>query len=228
MPWLLYYRLSSISRQASVNIAHTICEALRSVIRVPNRLVKDVDLLTKQHLDQLVRWNRDLPPVVDSCVHHLIERHAHNRPESSAVHSWDGHFTYAKLNELSSRVSQKLLSLGVGVECFVPLCFEKSSLAVVAMMGVFKAGGACVFLQSSHPQERIESIIHEIGGKVVLVSPSVASMFEGKIDHIVELTEANVMGFNGNASIHPLCARPSNAAIGLFTSGSTGKPKGII
>jgi non-ribosomal peptide synthetase component F len=60
--------------------------------------------------------------------------------------------------------------MGVGPEVFVPLCFEKSSLAVIAVLGVIKAGGAYVFLDHGFPTTRLQGIYKDLNATLVITS----------------------------------------------------------
>ena len=61
---------------------------------------------TQEDLDQIWSWNNNLPASIDGCVHHLIAEIAEHHPTALAVHAWDGDFTYAELNALSSKLAQ--------------------------------------------------------------------------------------------------------------------------
>ena len=222
------YRASFISDHEATNIVHTLCKALDWILIDPNKLVVELVLLTEQDYERIMTWNRKLPATIDSCVHNLIEQRSYDQPHALSVDAWDGRLEYGELNVLSSKLALHLVQLGVGPEVFVPLCFEKSMWVVVAMIAVFKAGGACVFLESSHPMNRLESILQEINANVLLTSTSTAHLFKGRTEHLVEVTESLIKSLD-TAKIYELpSTKLNNAAIGLFTSGSTGKPKGIV
>ena len=153
------------------------------------------------------------------------------QPDTVAIDSWDGQFTYQELDELSSRLAQPLNSLGIGLEEIVSLCFEKSKWAVVSMLAVMKAGAAFTFLEPSHPVDRILSILQDIQAKVLLTSPSVSCMFTTAsvtVSHIVEVTKTSIDGIEFASCPNLPLVQPHNVAVILFTSGSTGKPKGIV
>ncbi|PVI01698.1 acetyl-CoA synthetase-like protein, partial [Periconia macrospinosa] len=78
------------------------------------------------------KWNSEVPPAVERCIHELFEEQANARPEAPAICAWDGEMTYGELDELSSRLAGHLVELGVQPEEVVPLCFEKSKWTVVA------------------------------------------------------------------------------------------------
>jgi non-ribosomal peptide synthetase component F len=102
--------------------------------------------------------------------------------------------------------------------------------AIVAMLGIMKAGGVYIPIDPSHPVGRRQALVKEVQAKFMLVSSSTAASCEGMADHIVELhalLAANLPKITNDEG-QRLKPTPSNAAYVIFTSGSTGKPKTII
>jgi amino acid adenylation domain-containing protein len=202
---------------ASATICSPLIEKLESVS----------DTLRERNKTQIWEWNQSPPESVESCVHEVFEQQVHARPHSPAICSWDGELSYDELEELSTRLAHYLVSLGIGPEMSVPLFFDKSMWAVVAMLGILKAGGVCVSLNTTHPMVRLECIIRDVGASVVLVSGAYGHRFDHMVKSVVvEQTLFHDLAVNRSA-IRAL-VKPTNLAFIVFTSGSTGRPKGIM
>jgi len=93
------------------------------------------------------------------CIHKAIERRSRRSPKSEAVAAWDAKWTYEELEDLSSQLASRLTSLDIGPESLVPFCFDKSAWAIVAILGVLKAGAAFVPLDPTYPIDRLRKII---------------------------------------------------------------------
>jgi len=201
---------------------------METLVHSPRSSLNEVDLLSERDRKQLWEWNGPWPEPVSECAHELVSRRMLSQPESPAISSYDGEYSYAELDVLSKRLAHHLVELGVGPDVIVPLCFEKSALAIVAMMGVMRAGGALVFLDPQHPPSRREDIVGQVRAKVVMASPQCTqlfSFFEG-VTLTLSLPFLHELPAHSHAPISK--ALPNNIMYVVFTSGSTGRPKGCL
>ncbi|KAI0531604.1 hypothetical protein GGR58DRAFT_518407 [Xylaria digitata] len=177
-----------------------------------------------------MEWNKNRPQAVDSCFHYLVQGIAQKRPDTPAICSWDRSFTYGELDKLSTKLANRLVALGAGPEVLILICFDKSSLAVAAMLSIFKAGGAFVAMDPSYPASRIRAIAGATNASIVVSDPAHCHLFEGIVEHVVGLDHklADELPSSPGVVVSPRQASPSNTAYVVFTSGSTGAPKGIM
>ncbi|KAH8761911.1 hypothetical protein BGZ57DRAFT_992597 [Hyaloscypha finlandica] len=166
------------------------------------------------------------------CIHDMISSTTTRNPDDQAINSWDGQLTYSQLDKLSSRLAVYLVSLNIGPEIIVSLCFEKSMWTVVAMLGVLKSGGAFVLLDPAHTMNRFGIIIAEVKASLVIVSSDVAVDL-GNIDRQVSLLVLDhqamkTLDFCLPLGIEPKAVSPANLAYIIWTSGSSGKPKATM
>lgn len=120
---------------------------------------------------QITQWNATPASIVDACVHDLVSRRARLQPHSEAIIAWDGRLTYLELDDLSGRLALYLSNRGIGPELIVPVVFEKSIWAIVAFLGVLKAGGAYLAVDPEQPAARRHVILKDSAAKIVLGSP---------------------------------------------------------
>lgn len=202
---------------------------IQQLSKADTRTLEDIDITCPADIAELQHWNDLLTiakPAMTEAVHDLIAEQAKLLPESAAVCSWDENFTYAELDILSSRVASHLKTLGVGLETYVLLCFDKSAWAIVAMLGVLKAGAAYVAVDPMHPADRKAFIARDVSAMVAVTSPQHQHMFDTLVNHVVGIDRTSVDGWALNTSLPTVPS--SNPAFVVFTSGSTGTPKGIV
>ncbi len=198
-----------------------ICHATKS------HLVKELDLISPNDRIELEHWFGNPIPSTQLCLDEMFEISAHQNVGRSAINSWDGNFTYEELNDAVDSLAKLLIDIGVGAETKVPLLFQKSRWAVVAMLAVVKAGGAIVPLETMHPRARLESIMRAIDATVVLCSPDQQEWLSKShskvvvVDSSVDLLPKPIETISGRTTL-------SSALYIIFTSGSTGLPKGVV
>nr|AGQ43600.1 HC-toxin synthetase [Alternaria jesenskae] len=228
-------------------LAHFILDTFTTIMSnlseaKPEATVGSVPALSEAHLAELdvtcPEWifekaeerNRPEP---QQCLQDLVCKRAQQSPKSQAIDSWDGSISYRELDELSSILAGRLSRFGVKPESPVCLLFEKSKWAVVAMIGIVKAGGCFVPLDPSYPHERLEHIVNETRASVVVTSAACSELclslsvrsivLDGSVSSSAEKPPPSTPDH-----LPPVSVQPNHAAYILFTSGSTGKPKGVV
>ncbi|KAH4211125.1 hypothetical protein HBI25_065040 [Parastagonospora nodorum] len=188
--------------------------------------LKDVNMMTPAHYQQIIEWNSRVDiQEVDDCVHNIFREQARIRPDATAVTSWDGEITYKQLDELSDKLASHLVEKGVKPEYLMPMCFDKSMYTVITMMATLKAGGATVHLGKNSPIDRMAEIISQTGAAFVLTDNIHAHKFDGVIETVI-VDQKLLDSLTSTASLPTVS--PNDPAFVLFTSGSTGKPKGVV
>lgn len=181
-------------------------------------------------LKQALEWNGPPMPIYHQCIHHLIADRAMRDPEREAIYTAETSMTYAALEEEAGLLAAHIVSLGIAPQTVIPICFASSKWAIVAMIGVMKAG--CIFmpLDPSHPDSRRQGLIAQVGADTVIASSRTAAICQRMCPNVVVLDDlfiAEKMLQSQNKDIPMRACSPNDAAYILFTSGSTGVPKGV-
>ncbi|KIA75709.1 nonribosomal peptide synthase [Aspergillus ustus] len=222
------YQPSCLSRSDMGSIVDCFEHTLSSVLATlgSDRHIQNVDFFGPRSCRKVSKWNANLPPEPKRCAPEVIQSQVLARPSGPAICSWDGNFTYAQLDSLSTKLAYHLMDMGVGPEVFVGLCFEKSAWAVIAQVAVLKAGGVFASLDPAHPKGRLKGLVDDIDARVVLCS-------SGYLDKVSQICNAAWAVNQDTLELLPDTSAtkhfPSlsirNAAYAIFTSGTTGKPK---
>lgn len=231
----IHHKLSFISADLATMIAATVAKAIEEIVLQVDSLIEDLNICSDADINCISQWNSTSDDEIPSaqCIHHIISQRCAAQQESIAVSAWDGELTYAELDSLSSALAIRLQHLGVHPEIFVPLIFDKSKWAVIALLGVLKAGGAYFFLNPSNPIQYNLSLCSSLSPEIALCSPrysTLAKSFAGKVipvgEEPCELLEFLPIDEKEN-TLYTAETSPSNAMYITFTSGTTGVPKGI-
>lgn len=149
-----------------------------------------------------------------------IARHAAAAPEAPALVGAGRSLSYAELEERVARLGAWFAARGVGPERVVALDLPRSVDLVVAILAVWRAGGAYLPLDPAWPQARRDRLIALARPTLTVAQSADAAAGRHALGAILEgLGEAR----------RPAEAQdPSDMACLIFTSGSSGTPKGVV
>ena len=224
----LAYWTDCLSDGQAHNIASTFKQALSNILSHADHAVGDIDYLSDRNRHDIQLWNETQPEIVDDCVHRVFEQQAALRPSAPAICGWDASLTYAELDEVSSKLGLHLAQLGVGAESFVLICFDKSAYAIVSMLAVLKAGGACVPLDAKFPRSALELRAKDTGAQIILAAPQCEETVRDLVPQVILIHDNFLRHLPYIANGMTTQVSPENACFIIYTSGSTGKPKGVI
>jgi len=82
-------------------------------------------------------WNKDSPQATSATIYSLVAKQLTQRPDHIAVHSANVSWTYRDVDQLSSDLAITINdTLSGHSDQVIPLCFEKSPWAIIAMLAV--------------------------------------------------------------------------------------------
>ncbi|KAL6797965.1 hypothetical protein J3E68DRAFT_448952 [Trichoderma sp. SZMC 28012] len=225
---LMNYWTSLLSEEQADRLIDLVLDVVESLLDNPMQTVGQLELCTSNDASLLQSWNN--APLVEEerCLHEVIEEQVASKPEAVAVVSDEGSLTFQELDSMANKLAHHLKQLGAGPETIIPCCFEKSIWAIVAMLGVLKAGAACAALDPAHPLERLQTILKDTEAPFVLSSSLQTALVAQTGLQAVVVTEETLNKLPPCASAPSTGVKPDNKAFIVYTSGSTGTPKGAI
>jgi amino acid adenylation domain-containing protein len=176
-----------------------------------------------------------------------VTRQAETRPDALAVIAGNNRITYGELDARSNQLARALADAGCCQGDRVAVLMPKSPMAIVAILGTYKADCIFVPLGRSRPT-RIAKILESCTSRCLLAAGPVLDLLDRLcIESVVHKMPA--IGWLGAG--HPAGSRfkvrftrdemagypdarvesrngPDASAHILFTSGSTGTPKGVV
>ncbi|EAL86624.1 nonribosomal peptide synthase SidD [Aspergillus fumigatus Af293] len=210
--------------------ARTLIDTVRLCISNCDAAIQDCLRPTAYDLDEIWRWNHNLPPTYNFCMHEIISDQAQKFPDKEAIASWDGSLTYRQIDQYSSFVARSLIGMGVGLHDVLPVCFEKSRWTIVAVLAVMKAGATFVLMDPTLPLARLQNMAQQVGAKMMVSSRGQYNLATEIIPNanVLVVEENTFSSLSAEQNGEPLPTVPSSALMYMiFTSGSTGTPKGV-
>ncbi|SDN68470.1 amino acid adenylation domain-containing protein [Allokutzneria albata] len=175
----------------------------------------------------LRRWNdtaTDYPR--NSCLHELFDARAAEAPDAVAAVHVDRQLTYGELRDRSDALAVRLRGVGTQRGDPVAVCGDLSLDALIAFLGVLKAGAAYVPLDDTLPPARLRAMAEDAGVQVAVVLPNVTCRVR-RLRARVDLSDAVGPAPEPGAGPRIGGSTPRDCAYVMFTSGSTGRPKAV-
>jgi len=156
-----------------------------------------------------------------------LDRNARQHPSAIALAHHDILWTYQRLWQASETIARRLISLGARPGSHIGIAMHRSPETIAVLIGVARAGCACVPLDVTYPPDRIARMVERSQPTVVVTSQ--AGDQPGVDPALVVPVEQLLTGPAGedDASARLPQLDPDSVAYVLFTSGSTGLPKGV-
>jgi amino acid adenylation domain-containing protein len=155
-------------------------------------------------------------------LHDLVATQAQQHAERTAVVLGGDRLTYGELDRMSNQLARCLRDAGCERGDRIALLMPKSTAAIAALVGIYKAGCVYVPLDPAGPQSRLTTILDACECRLVLTggtSPILSAP-------MLSVTRDRLAAYAGDP-IESGAVADDPAHI-LFTSGSTGVPKGVV
>ncbi|MDD4922138.1 MAG: amino acid adenylation domain-containing protein, partial [Bacteroidales bacterium] len=138
--------------------------------------------------------------------------------------------TYETLNATANRLSHFLISQGLNPGDLVCTMLARTEWSVISMLAILKAGGVYVPVDPNYPQSRIDYILRDSGGKMLITSENQDKYTSFEENRVIEIEglESRISSFSDENLNVGVSAASDAAAYVIYTSGSTGEPKGVL
>lgn len=213
------YKKSTIKR-----MTNHFCRLTELLMEEPDTRLCDVAMLTQQEIWQVTQgFNQtDLPLNENTSIQSLFEAHAESQGDKTALVVSGEKMTFAALNRRANRIAATLREKGVGRNTIVAICIRRSFDMVASILGVLKAGGAYLPLDTAYPSDRIKFMLSDSSALIMLIDGDVQVPFKGETLRVQDISDEGA-----SDNLEPI-DRQEDAAYVIYTSGSTGIPKGCI
>ncbi|MFF4480909.1 non-ribosomal peptide synthetase [Streptomyces sp. NPDC001520] len=205
-------------------VAEHLALLAHEVAEHPDRAAGDVELLLPAERTLLLEtWNAPHTPHADVTLHRLFREQSARTPDAVALRYGDTELTYGRLDAASDRFAHALLPYLGAPGDLVVLTGERDLVLFTAILGIWKAGGAFVYLDPALPAPRAADILGLTDPVAVLTTASGHTAVGGQARKVEAL-----LALDQPSGPPPDTAQPDTTAYVLFTSGSSGTPKAVL
>jgi amino acid adenylation domain-containing protein len=145
-----------------------------------------------------------------------------------AVKTGDCALTYAELDRVSNRVANSILAQASDRHEPVVLLLSHGVPAVVALLGVLKAGKFYVPLSLAHASQRDQHIIRDCGTRLLITDGEHLSLGRELAGPGATVMSIDELQRHSDCQVPKNRVPPDFLAFIIYTSGSTGEPKGVM
>ncbi|MFK8103154.1 MAG: non-ribosomal peptide synthase/polyketide synthase, partial [Saprospiraceae bacterium] len=204
---------------------------LAAIVADPTTMISALSMLRSEEETQLLE-GFNAPAVTypkDKTVVELFTAQAVKTPTATALQFEDRKLSYAEVDEKAKQVAQYLKAThDLQPDDLVAIMMDKSDWAIIAILGILKAGAAYVPIDVAYPEDRKQFILEDTKAKTLIIHS----------DHLFDVIEFQLPIFSIDIQLEEasvtteLIALPtinlSQLAYVIYTSGSTGQPKGVM
>lgn len=148
-------------------------------------------------------------------------------PDAIALEDKTHTYTYAQLEDITSKLANSLQRRGVGRDDPVGVLMGRSADYVIACLAALRAGGAFLVLELAYPPGMMADVIDDARPAAIVTKREHCGRIKADVPLILmdepEATSNEVPSASGSKDDYDL----EKLAFISYSSGTTGKPKGI-
>ncbi len=226
------YNTALFRKERIENMFNHFATLLASIIANDEKPISQLTMISGQERAELLNLSTgNIRTLNHQSIVGLIEKQANEFPDHTAVIFKRETISYLRLNSRANQFSRLLTdSEKVKPGDFICVMLDRTEWSVITMLAVLKAGAVFVPVDPNYPPKRIEYILKDSGGKILITTDNYGKLYQSAGMNIVTIDrlEECLDGYSvANPDICATAADNSTAYV-IYTSGSTGEPKGVL
>ncbi|OKP97904.1 non-ribosomal peptide synthetase [Paenibacillus sp. P46E] len=222
------YNGHTYSRDVISALMDNLVHVLNCAVSNPDESVENMDMVSERERNKLLHELNCTGTAYakDKTIAQLFEEQAERTPEAIALEFHGAVLSYRELNKRANQLAGVLRKNGVRDNVIVPILVKRSLNLLVGILGVLKAGGGYLPLDTDYPVDRINYMLQDSQANLLLTEKGLASSLDlSEAVKILDIGSKQIQ--DEDESNLQIINKAEDLAYVLYTSGSTGKPKGV-
>ena len=175
-------------------------------------------------------------------VPEILYRNARKYPQKTALIYGKQSWTFSELDQLSNKVANSLLELGVKKGDHISMMMTSSEKFIATYFGILKAGAVVTPVNSKFMKPEVAYIVNNNDSKYFIFSDTFAPMLNGIANQLPQVKRLIGVGENtpdyavsynemirdASSERPPVDLNEDDLCCILYTSGTTGNPSGAV
>ncbi|RLJ80977.1 non-ribosomal peptide synthetase, partial [Pedobacter alluvionis] len=211
------YNTDLFNKETIKRLTGHLVQLLNVLVNHPETPVQQLNYLSATEKVQVLMEFNNTTKVypVEQSLTSLFEKQVVLTPSKTALIYEESRLSYEELNERANQFANYLIShYRVQEGEVVGIKLERTDWTVVVMIGVLKAVAACLPIDITYPEERIQFMLADSQCRILIDDHELQAFISGRDSY----------GKN-NVTLN---TGPNNLTYIIYTSGSTGNPKGCM
>jgi iturin family lipopeptide synthetase B len=198
-------------------------------IENPGIKISDIKVITDEERKQILFTFNDTEAAYPGnlTIHEWFAAQVVKTPDHIASVFTGQQLSYRALNARANQLARLLREKGVKPDTIVGIMVKRSLEILIGMIGIWKAGGAYLPIDTEYPLERKKYMLMNSGARLLLFN--YAGESPGGISEkikTIDLGEKHI--YQGETSDLNHISQCTDLVYVIYTSGSTGNPKGVL
>lgn len=164
---------------------------------------------------------------VEQSIPQRFEKIVRAHPDQIAIKTKTGLWTYESLNSSANAIAERILNDIPNGNDPVAILMDRGAAALIAVLGVLKAGKIYLPLDPSYPFDRLQFMLRDAEPQSILTNRQTLALCGALASDRIPIVNVDETHGGSNPRNPGLTIAPDAFAYILYTSGSTGQPKGI-